>query len=101
MPDPIIPTNETFGQAVARIAATPAIHTPAVKAIQIDLSPTGILTRMLDLATAAHQRGDISAQNLQEISGAVATLKAALGKIDETTLAKGVALAPLPAFTFR
>jgi len=96
MPGPAVPSAETFDQAVARIAATPPVLTARVSPIALDLTPTGIITRLLDLATDAQRRGDNTAQTLQEITAAVTTLKAALAKIDETKLTRGVPVASLP-----
>jgi hypothetical protein len=96
MPGPVVPPAETFDQAVARIAALPRVLTARVSPIALDLTPTGMLTRLLDLAADAQKRGDITAQTLQEIDAAVATLKGALAKIDETKLTRGVPVASLP-----
>jgi hypothetical protein len=85
----------TFQQTAASIAAMPAVLEAKVTPIQVDLSPVGVLSRLEELAQSAQQRGDIPAASQQEIVAAIATLKTALGKIDQTKLMKGVAVAPL------
>jgi hypothetical protein len=66
-----------------------------VTPIRLDLSPSGMLARIDELTQSAQQRGDIPVASQQEISAAIATLKTALGTIDQTKLLRGVAVAPV------
>jgi hypothetical protein len=84
------PSNETFAEAMARIAREPAHVDIPVRKIELDLSLPGILARVQFLANEAHKKGDIVSEHLQEITAAADQLKAAVAKLDPKLLFAGL-----------
>ncbi|HEX3475495.1 MAG TPA: hypothetical protein VHT91_10765 [Kofleriaceae bacterium] len=74
----------------ARIAQEPTHREVKVAIKPIDLSIKGILDRVQSLAADAHQRGDITPADLDEIKTSAAKLRAVFTRVDESHLIRRV-----------